>query len=99
MSNFTNGFLTNHKMVFLISQIGQKFGQPKKINQKNSSIVNIKMYIINTYLPTHPPMTYLPTMASYLLIHNPPMYYTFTHMYKVYIQIYILHIVYVGKGN
>jgi hypothetical protein len=25
-------FFTNHKMVFLISQIKQKFGQPKKIN-------------------------------------------------------------------
>jgi len=31
-------FLTNHKMVFLTNQIRQKFGQPKKINLKNSSI-------------------------------------------------------------
>jgi hypothetical protein len=37
-------------------------------------------------------------MASYLSIHNPPKYYAFTHMYKVYLWIYILHIIYVGKG-
>jgi hypothetical protein len=51
------------------------------------------------YLPSHPPMTYLPNMASYLPIHNPPKYYTFTHMYKVYLRIYILHIIYVDKGD
>jgi hypothetical protein len=42
-------------------------------------------------------MTYLSTMASYLPIHNPPKYFTFTHMYKIYIYIYILHITYVVK--
>jgi hypothetical protein len=26
-------FLTNHKMIFLTSQIGQKFGHPKKFNK------------------------------------------------------------------
>jgi hypothetical protein len=29
-------------MVFMISQIGQNFGQPKKINWKNSSICKYK---------------------------------------------------------
>jgi len=43
-------------------------------------------------------MTYLPTMAPYLPIHNPPKYYTFTHMYKEYLWIYIFHIIYVDKG-
>jgi len=47
------------------------------------------------YLPTHPPMTCLPTMASYLPIHNPLKYYTFTQMYNIY----ILHIIHVGKGD
>ncbi len=51
------------------------------------------------YLSTHTPMTYLPTMASYLPIHKPLKYYTFTHMYKIYMQIYIFNIVYIGlKG-
>ncbi len=46
----------------------------------------MKMKIINKgkYLPTYPP------------IHNPPKYYTFTHLC---IQIYIFHIIYVGKGD
>jgi hypothetical protein len=44
-------------------------------------------------------MTYLPTMTSYPPIHNPPKNYIFTHMYKVYIQIYILHIIHVAKGD
>jgi hypothetical protein len=30
-------------------------------------------------------------MASYLPIHNPPKYYIFTYIYKVYLWIYILH--------
>jgi hypothetical protein len=36
-------FLTNHKIIFLTNQIEQKFGQPKKINLKNTQFVNIKM--------------------------------------------------------
>ncbi len=47
--------------------------------------------------PTHPP-----TMGSYLprfRVHNPLRYYTFIHMHKIYIQIYIFHIAYVGKGD
>jgi len=44
-------------------------------------------------------MTYLPTMVSHLSIHNQLKYYTFTHMYKVYIWIYIFHIVYVDKKD
>ncbi len=51
------------------------------------------------FLPTHPPMTYLFTMTSYLPIHNPPRYYTFTHVQGIYIRIYILHIIYVGKED
>jgi len=38
-------------------------------------------------------------MAFYLPIHNPFKYYTFTHMNKVYIQIYIFNIIYVGNGD
>ncbi len=46
---------TNHKMVFLTNQIGQKIGQPKNLIKK---IVQN-----NKYLPTHPPWppTYLST--------------------------------------
>jgi hypothetical protein len=33
-------------------------------------------------------------MASYLFIHNPLNYYAFTHMYMIYIYIYIVHIMY-----
>ncbi len=45
-------------------------------------------------LPIHPPwpLTYLGP------VHNPFRYYTFIHMYKIYINIYIFHIEYVGKG-
>jgi hypothetical protein len=41
----------------------------------------------------HPPWppTYLSTTHF--------QYYTFTHMYKIYLWIYIFHIVYVGKGD
>jgi len=36
-------FFTHHKMVFLISQIEQNFGQPKKLFEKITQFVNIKM--------------------------------------------------------
>jgi hypothetical protein len=37
------GFFIDHKMTFLINQIGQKFGPPKKLIKKIAQIVNIKM--------------------------------------------------------
>ncbi len=43
------------------------------------------------YLPTHALMVYIPTMASYIPIHNPPNSYTFIHMYKVYTNINTPH--------
>ncbi len=33
-SNLTSGFFIEHKMVFLIGQLGQKIGQPKIIIKK-----------------------------------------------------------------
>ncbi len=50
-------------------------------------------------LPIHPPWP--PTyMGLYMgLVHNPLRYYTFLHMYKICIQIYIFYIIYVGKGD
>jgi hypothetical protein len=43
MSNLTGGFLVDHKMVFLTSQIRQKIGKIKKINQKIAQFLNIQM--------------------------------------------------------
>jgi hypothetical protein len=58
-------FFTYHRMVFLTNQIKQKFGQSKKINQKNQ-IVNIK-YVNNKYRPTHPWPAYpQPTYVLYI---------------------------------
>jgi hypothetical protein len=34
MSNLTNGFFIDHKMAFLIGQVGQKIEQPEKYNKK-----------------------------------------------------------------
>jgi hypothetical protein len=75
-------FFTNHKMAFFISQIIQKIGQQKKISSKSNSIFKYNKYP--------------PTRASYLPIYNPPRYYTFAHMYKVYIWIHVLHIIGLG---
>ncbi len=88
-----------HKTIFLNSQIGKKGA----LTFKNSSILkydNIYIFLNNKYLLTHLSMTYLPTMASYLPIHNKPLrYYTCTHINNIYIHIYIFHIIYVGKGD
>jgi hypothetical protein len=55
------------------------------------------MYVINKYLPTYLP-TY-PQSHHGLVLTYPPKHYTFTHMHKVYMPIYILHMIYVGNGD
>jgi hypothetical protein len=53
-----------------------------------------------TIMYFHPLPVHSPWPPTYMgLVHNPFRYFTFIHMYKIYIQIYKFHIIHVGKGD
>jgi hypothetical protein len=88
MSHYLDRFLTlRSQRSFWLVNLDKNLGNQKTLIKKIVQFVKMKIINKSKYLPTYPP------------IHNPPRYYTFTHMYKICIRIYILHMIYVGKGD